>query len=286
MPLLGAHMSIAGGYYRAVEAAANFSMDVVQVFTKNNNQWRAKEITDAEAERFKKEMADKNVRRPLSHASYLINLGSANEELWQKSVAGMVVELERAGKLGIEYVVVHPGAANDAPVEEAIERVARGLNEIHASISKSAASVLLENTAGQGSSLGRKFEELAAIITQTRQPEKVGVCIDTCHCFAAGYDLRTQHEYEASFKSLDVLVGLAKIKAFHLNDSKKGLGSRVDRHEHIGHGQLGVEPFRLLLNDPRFADVPMYLETPKEGDCEGEHWDAVNMRTLRGLVGK
>ena len=126
----------------------------------------------------------------------------------------------------------------------------------------------------------------AAQLVRLGQPEPIGVCIDTCHCFAAGYDLRNPQDYEATFKNLDDVVGLAKVKAFHLNDSKKGLGSRVDRHEHIGHGQLGTEPFRLLLNDPRFADVPMYLETPKEGDCEGEHWDLVNMRTLRGLVGK
>jgi len=279
-------MSIAGGYYRAVEAAAQFWMDVVQVFTKNNNQWRAKEITDAEAERFKQELAETKMQQPLSHASYLINLGSANDELWQKSVDGMVVELERAGQLGIPYVVVHPGAANDEPVEEAIERVARGLNEIQASVSPAAAKVLLENTSGQGSCLGRRFEELGAIIGQTRQPERIGVCIDTCHCFAAGYDLRTEAAYRETFEQLDQLLGLARINAFHLNDSKKPLGSRVDRHEHIGRGQLGEEPFRLLLNDPRFAAIPMYLETPKEGDCEGEHRDAVNMRTLRGLVAR
>ncbi len=285
MPLLGAHMSIAGGYHRAVEAAASFGMEVVQLFTKNNNQWWAKEITQAEAEKFKSELVAKKVQQPLSHASYLINLGSPNPELWQKSVDGMIVELERAGQLGIRYVVVHPGAfTSDGNEADGIAAVVRGLDEIYGRISKQAADLLLENTAGQGSCLGHKWEHLAAMLEGAANRDRIGVCFDTCHAFAAGYDLRTKDVYRDSLKAFDDLIGLTKIKSFHLNDSKKGLGSRVDRHEHIGHGLLGAEAFRCLLNDERFTAVPMYLETPKEGDCDGEHWDVVNLRMLRGLV--
>jgi deoxyribonuclease-4 len=276
-------MSIAGGYHKAVDAAAELEMDVVQLFTKNNNQWRAKPISDVEAEAFQAALAKSGVTHPLSHSSYLINLAAPDDELWRKSIESMVVELERAEQLGIAYVVMHPGSYTTSSEEIGLARIAAGLDEIHRLLPKAKSQVLLENTAGQGSNLGWKFEQLAAILAQVKAPQRLGVCIDTCHAFAAGYPLIERREYLATIRALDEAVGLDKVRAFHLNDSKRELGSRVDRHEHIGHGHLGLEPFRHLLNDRRFRDIPMYLETPKD-DCNGEPWDAVNLRTLRGLV--
>lgn len=284
MPLLGAHMSIAGGYYKAVEAASSFQMDCVQIFTKNNNQWRAKEITRAEAEQFAAALKTHGIVKPLSHASYLINLAAEGEELWEKSIAGMVVELQRAEILGIPFVVVHPGAGVKLTEEAAIERVSQAINRVHQQVGDIGSQILLENTAGQGTCLGHRFEQLAEIISGVKHEDRVGVCIDTCHAFAAGYPLGTKEEYDALWAEFDKQLGRRRLQAIHLNDSKKGLGSRVDRHEHIGQGQLGLEPFRLLVNDPRLAEIPMYLETEKGENEDGEPFDAVNMRTLRSLV--
>lgn len=283
MPLLGAHMSIAGGYYKAVDAAAELGMDVVQLFTKNNNQWRAKPISDDEAQAFAAALAERKIARPLSHSSYLINLGAPDDELWQKSIDAMVVELERAEQLGIPFVVMHPGAFTTSCEEAGLERIVAGLDAIHQRLPKAKSKILLENTAGQGSCLGHRFEHLAIILERVRRRERLGICLDTCHAFAAGYPLGTKKEYQATMGELDRAVGLDNVQAVHLNDSKKELGSRVDRHEHIGEGKLGLEAFRLLLNDKRFRDRPMYLETPK-GQRDGEELDAINLRTLRGLV--
>jgi deoxyribonuclease-4 len=277
-------MSIAGGYYKAVDAAATFKMDCVQIFSKNNNQWRAKEITKAEADQFAGAMKTHGIVKPLSHASYLINLAAEADELWEKSIAGMVVELQRAALLGIPYVVVHPGAGVKLSEEAAVERVSQAINRVHQQVGEVGAQILLENTAGQGTCLGRRFEQLAAIIAGVKH-DRVGVCIDTCHAFAAGYPLGAQAEYDALWAEFDKHLGRRRLQAMHLNDSKKGLGSRVDRHEHIGQGQIGLEPFRMLLNDPRLAQTPMYLETEKGENEDGEPFDAVNMRTLRELEG-
>ena len=276
-------MSIAGGYYKAVEEARRCGCDVVQVFTKNNNQWRAKPITAAEADLFKSKLHELRIEHPLAHSSYLINLASPNAELWQKSVDSMVVELERAEQLGIPYVVVHPGASDGATAEEGVQRVIAAIDEIHRRTQKLSAMPLLENTAGQGSCLGCKFEQLAAMLDGVKLPARVGVCFDTCHAFAAGYPLATPEDFRATWKQFDAAVGLARLKAIHLNDSKRELGSRVDRHEHIGRGKLGSEPFRLLLADKRFRKIPMYLETEK-GEHEGEKWDVINLRVLRELA--
>ncbi len=282
-PLLGAHMSIAGGYYKAVEAAAKCEMQVVQLFTKNNNQWRAKPISEEESQAFKEALARLKVSQPLSHSSYLINLASPDDELWEKSIAAMVVELERAEQLGIQYVVMHPGSFTTSSEEAGLERIAAALDKLHKALPKAKSQVLLENTAGQGSNLGWQFEHLGKLLELVKAPQRLGVCIDTCHAFAAGYPLAERRDYLATFKKLENTVGLDKVKAFHLNDSKRELGSRVDRHEHIGEGHLGLEPFRHLLNDRRFRDVPMYLETPK-GERDGEDLDAINMRTLHSLI--
>ena len=283
MPPLGAHMSIAGGYYKAVEEAHRCGCDCVQLFTKNNNQWRAKPITDDEARLFKDALAKLGILHPISHSSYLINLATPDPELWQKSVESMLVELERADQLGIPYVVVHPGSYTTATEEEGLANVARAIDLIHQLRPRIASQAVLEITAGQGTSLGWKFAHLAAIIGTARKPERIGVCFDSCHAFAAGYDLADRKAYLAMWREFDQQLGLDRLKAIHLNDSKRERGSRIDRHEHIGHGKIGLAGFRHLLTDKRLQCVPMYLETPKE-NAGDEPWDVVNLRTLRGLV--
>lgn len=283
MPLLGAHLSIAGGYYKAADAAGKLGMDSVQVFTKNNNQWRAKTISDDDVRQFREAVAKHKLRLPTSHASYLINLGSFNDELWHKSIDAMVVELARATQLGIHGVVLHPGSHADRSEDEGVARVVAALDRIHDQAPATGARILLETTAGQGSSLGWMFEHLGAMLTQTAAGKRLGVCVDTCHLFAAGYPLIERKDYLATFRKFDQLIGIDRIAAFHLNDSKKDFGSRVDRHEHIGRGKLGLDPFRHVLTDKRFKQIPMYLETPK-GTHEGEDWDAINLRQLRELV--
>lgn len=282
-PILGAHMSISGGYFRAVEIARECGCECVQLFTKNNNQWRAKPITADDERLFQAALARLNIGHPISHASYLINLASPDPALWRKSVDAMVVELRRAEQLGIPFVVVHPGSHTTASADEGLAGVACALDDIHEQTADLTARCLLENTAGQGSNLGWQFEQLAAILNRVAQPDRVGVCFDTCHAFAAGYPLAERRDFLATFRDFDKLIGLDRIQAFHLNDSKREFGSRVDRHEHIGAGQLGLPPFQHLLNDKRFRRVPMYLETPK-GLHDGEEWDVTNLRTLRGLI--
>lgn len=284
MPILGSHLSIAGGYYKAVDSAHAVGCDCVQLFTKNNNQWRAKEITAAEVDQFRAALAEKKITHPLSHASYLINLASPAEELWRKSVDSLVVELQRADQLGIPYVVVHPGSHTTATEEEGISLIVKALDEIATRTQNLAAIPLLENVAGQGSNLGWKFEQLGGMLAGVKDRSRLGVCFDTCHAFAAGYPLGTPNEFQNTWNQFDRAVGIGLIKAFHLNDSKRELGSRVDRHEHIGEGEMGLEPFRLLLADKRFSKVPMYLETAKEKNAAGEEWDVVNLRVLRGLT--
>jgi len=283
MPLLGAHMSIAGGYYKAVEEAQRRGCDVVQLFTKNNTQWRAKPISGEEAVQFHAALAELKIRHPISHASYLINLASPVEALRRKSVEGMVIELARADQLGIPYVVVHPGAHTTGSADEGIALVAQSIDEIHHLAPAARANITLELTAGQGTCLGCKLEQLAAIVGQVKRGADVRVCLDTCHVFAAGYDIRDRKAYLAMWRQFDNLLGLSRLAAIHLNDSKRELGSRVDRHEHIGRGRIGCEGFRHLLRDKRFRRVPMYLETPK-GDHNGEPWDVINLRALRELA--
>lgn len=283
MPILGAHMSIAGGYYKAVEAAAKAGCDCVQIFTKNNSQWRAKPISEQDVELFQGKLAEHSITHPLSHASYLINLASPKPDLRTKSIDAMVVELERADKLGVPYVVFHPGSYTTTDEQTGLAAIIDALDQIHSRTSKLAAIPLLENTAGQGSNLGWDFGHLGAIIKGVKQPDRLGVCIDTCHAFAAGHAMESPESYEQTINRMKRAFGIRRIKAFHLNDSKKPFGSRVDRHEHIGEGEMGLEPFRLLLSDKRFANVPMYLETEK-GERDGVDYDVLNLRTLRGLV--
>jgi deoxyribonuclease-4 len=278
-------MSITGGYYRAVERAREAGCDCVQLFTKNNNQWRAKELTDADADRFQAALAETGIRHPLAHDSYLINLATPDDGLWTQSTDALRTELLRAEKLGIPYVVTHPGAFTTSSEEAGIARIVAALETIHRQTAGIRSQVLLENTAGQGSNLGWRFEHLAAILQGLAGVAVIGgVCIDTCHTWAAGYPLQTADDYAATIAELDRLVGLDRVKAIHLNDSKQGLGSRVDRHAHIGQGKLGLEAFRHLLGDPRFGQTPMYLETAKEQNVDGEEMDVVNLRVLRSLL--
>lgn len=282
-PLLGAHMSIAGGYYKAVEAAAELGMDVVQLFTKNNNQWRAKPLSPADIDEFHAALKQTGVKFPCAHDSYLINLASPDDALWQKSLEAFTVELERAEALGLIGVVMHPGAFVSSSEEQGLARIIAALDEVHRHTAGFKTQTLLETTAGQGTNLGHRFEHLGRIVSDVAMPERIGVCVDTCHIFAAGYPLSTREEYAATMAEFDRLIGLDRIRAFHLNDSVRELGSRVDRHAKIGGGKLGIEPFRHLLNDRRFCKVPMYMETPK-GEEAGEPLDAINLRTLRALV--
>ena len=276
-------MSIAGGYYKAVEAAASFGMSTCQLFTKNNNQWAAKPLSSQDLDDFKNCLKQTGVSQPVAHDSYLINLASPDDILWKKSIEAFKHELERAEALGLIGVVMHPGAYVSSTPEEGLRRIVEALDNIHAATAGYQTLTLLETTAGQGSTLGARFEELAWIIDNSAFPQRLGVCVDTCHIFSAGYPLIAAADYAATFAEFDRLIGVSRIKAFHLNDSLKPFASRVDRHAHIGRGSLGLEPFRHLLNDPRFVKVPMYLETPK-GEEDGEQLDAINLRTLQSLV--
>jgi len=283
MPLLGSHLSIAGGYYKAARAAAALGMDTVQIFTKNNNQWRGKPLTDAECAEFQKAVREGNLRLPCAHNSYLINLASPSDELRSRSIDAMTIEVERAEALGLAGLVMHPGSSLDGGEEAGLVRVVESLDEVHRRTPGCRVQIWVEATAGQGSNLGHRFEHLATILGGVRESERLGICLDTCHIFAAGYPLKTRSEYDATFQEFDDLVGVGRVRAFHLNDSKKPRGSRVDRHEHLGEGEIGLEPFGWLMNDSRFAELPMYLETKKE-DRDGEPMDAVNLRRLRELV--
>ena len=290
MPYFGVHESISGGHDQAVSAAADAGFDCVQLFSKNSAQWHAKPLTEKEGERFQQALQQRNIRFPMVHDSYLINLASGKEELRQKSISAFADEMERTTILGIPWIVMHPGSPTGDESTNAEENGLRRIAQAFDILFQQTASpvmILLETTAGQGTNLGWKFEHLARIIELSTFPKRFGVCVDTCHITAAGYSLASPKEYAETFEKFDHIIGLDRLMAFHLNDSVKGIGSRVDRHAHIGHGTLGLEPFRLLVNDPRFAELPMYLETPKgmvEVNGEMTDWDVVNLNTLKSLL--
>jgi deoxyribonuclease-4 len=283
MPLLGSHLSIAGGYYKAVEAAAALQMDCVQIFTKNNNQWKGKFLSAEDVTLFRDAVERTGIRMPCGHDSYLINLASPTESLWQQSLEAFVIEIERADALGLAGLVIHPGSRVDSTEEEGLTRIVLAINEALRRTPRATVQIWLETTAGQGSSLGHRFEHLRTILDGVHERQRLGVCVDSCHVFAAGYPLSAAGEYQKTMAHFDTVVGIDWIRAFHLNDSKRELGSRVDRHEHIGQGHLGREAFRNILNDPRFAALPMYLETRK-GIVDGRSLDAMNLAVLRQLM--
>ena len=279
---LGSHLSIAGGHDRAVRKADTLGMSAVAVFTKSNNQWRAAALTDAHVAAFKGAMAESGVGDAVGHNSYLINLASPDDTLWEKSIAAMIVEVERGEALGLTDLVAHPGAHVGTGEEAGLARIARGLDAVHKATKGVRLKIALETTAGQGSCLGHRFEHLGAILDGVAEPERLGVCLDTCHVFAAGYSLETPDQYNGTIADLERAVGTGRVRVLHLNDSLKGPGSRVDRHAGIGRGLMGLAPFRHVVNDPRFAEVPMILETPK-GVEDGVELDAINLETLRQL---
>jgi deoxyribonuclease-4 len=281
MHLLGAHMSIEKSHALAIDRAAAFDMTALQIFTKNASRWAAKPIEPAAADVFRERLAGSDIRFTVAHDSYLINMGSPDDALWEKSLNAFQDEMARCAQLGVPYLVTHPGAHMGTGVDAGIGRVAAGLNRLFDEDPANPTVVLLETTAGQGTTLGSKFEELAGIIDQVENKDRVAVCFDTCHVFAAGYDLRTPETYEVTMRAFDDIIGLDRLVTFHLNDSKKGLGLRTDRHAHIGEGELGLDAFRLLLTDARFADTPGVLETPKDDDELG---DQRNLRTLREMA--
>lgn len=283
MAILGAHQSIAGGYHKALERARERGCDCTQIFTKNTNQWRAKEITADEARLFREAVAEMGIACPLAHDSYLVNLASPDKDLWRMSIDAMIQELLRAATLGIPWVVAHPGAYTSGSEAEGLRRIVAAVDEVLTQTRGKPVGCLLETTAGQGTAIGWRFEHLAEILAHAQAPERLGVCFDTCHVFAAGYGLGTQAEYRATMKQFDQVVGLDQIRAFHLNDSLRERGSRVDRHAHIGCGKIGLEAFRCLLRDRRFRKLPMVLETPK-GEDDGVDWDVFNLTKLRALA--
>lgn len=280
---LGAHMSISGGLHLAIDRAVAAGCGVLQIFTRNSNQWKGKPVSDADTALFRQKFADSGLHEIISHDIYLINLAAPPGETRDKSLAAFRDELETCARLGIARVVMHPGSHLADPPQAGLERVVEAFDQLFEEVPQFEGRVLVETTAGQGSNLGRTFEELAAIIDGSRFPHKFGVCFDTCHTFAAGYDTASEEGYRDTMEQFDRLIGLERLQCFHFNDSKKGLGSRVDRHEHIGQGTLGLNPFRFILNDPRFEKIPKILETPK-GD--NDEMDAVNLELLRGLVGQ
>ena len=283
MPLLGAHQSIAGGLHLAVDRIDQVGGEALQIFTANQRQWRVPPLTEKSVALFLEQARARSSMPVASHASYLINLAASQEEKARQAVAAFVEELRRCQRLGIRFVVIHPGSHGGSGVEAGLAMVARHLDQAlaEARVPDTVLKVLLETTAGQGTSLGSTFAELGWLLQQSRYPGHLGICVDTCHVFAAGYDLTTASAYTQTLQQLEQDVGCQQICWFHLNDSQKGCGSKVDRHEHIGQGAIGLEGFRLLVNDSRFAKHPMTLETPKG---ENLHEDAINLQRLRSLM--
>jgi deoxyribonuclease-4 len=280
-PLLGAHMSIAGGVDKSLLLGKTVDCDAIQIFTKSSRQWASSPYTKDEIEAFARNHKETGIKTIIAHDSYLLNLGSPEPGLRKKSVMAFIDELERCETLVIPNLVAHPGSHVGAGEEEGIKTIARSIDEIHTACPGYQAKVTLEITAGQGSNLGYRFEQIGRMFDATKENERLRVCFDTEHAFAAGYDIRSKEGYEHTFVEFDEAIGLDRLAAFHLNDSKKELNSRVDRHEHIGKGHLGLEAFRLLLNDPRFWGLPMCLETPKGPDLEE---DRQNLTLLRSLI--
>ncbi len=280
-PLLGAHMSIAGGVDKALLQGKEIGCDTVQLFTKSSRQWVSKPLGAEEVANFHAAMRTTGFTTVVAHDSYLYNFAAPDDTLRRKSVNGLIDEMERCEALGVTYLIAHPGAHMGAGEAAGIQTIAKSLNEMHTACPGYTTQLALEVTAGQGSNLGYRFQHVRQMLDATVAPERLRVCFDTEHAFAAGYDFRTAEGYARTFTEFDDEIGLDLLVAFHLNDAKKDLGCRVDRHEHIGKGCIGLEAFRLLLNDIRFWGLPMCLETPKSKDC---HEDRENLATLRSLL--
>jgi deoxyribonuclease-4 len=277
----GAHCSTSGGVWKALERAASINCEIVQIFVKNNMQWFGKPHSPNDLALYANQLASQKFSCVFGHTGYLINLGAPPSENRDKSIKSLIQEISFATDLGVPFLVLHPGAHLGSGEENCIKQIVAGLDEAFAATKTSAVRIALENTAGQGSCLGHKISHLAVVFDKVKKPERLGVCLDTAHFFAAGYDIRTPKGWDAAIKEVDSLIGLKQILAFHLNDSKTDLGSRVDRHEHIGKGKIGKEAFRYIVNDSRFKYSPGCLETPKGKEMRE---DVENLATLRSLV--
>ncbi len=281
MVLLGAHISISGGIYKAPQRGRELGCDAIQIFTRSQRQWNAKPLSEEDIKRFKENVVKYKIRAVIVHASYLVNLGSPNDDTFKKSLNAIIDDARRAEALGIRYLVFHPGAHMNAGEDFAIKRIAEGLNKAIEETEGFKVMFLLETTAGQGTNVGYRFEHIAQIIDLVDDKSRVGACLDTAHIFAAGYDITSREKYEQTIDLFDEIIGLKRLKVFHLNDSKKELGSRIDRHEHIGKGLIGLDGFRFILNDKRFRNHPMILETPG-----AEKYYKENLSVLRSLIKK
>jgi len=281
--LLGAHMSIAGGVFNAFAQGEESGCTTIQIFTKSSNQWRAKELTDEEVEKYHSEQKRTGIDPVIAHDSYLINLGSPDKALIKKSREAFLVEMQRCEILKIPYLVTHPGSHLGKGEEWGIKRIAQSLDRLHEKAAGFNVKIALETTAGQGTNLGYRFEQIASMIEQTSEPNRLAVCVDTCHIFAAGYDITTKKAYEQTISEFDRIIGLKRLAVIHFNDSKRELGSRVDRHSHIGEGNIGEEAFGFFMRDKRFDKIPKLLETPKGDDGE---MDRINLGKLRKLAEK
>ncbi|HDS01365.1 MAG TPA: deoxyribonuclease IV [candidate division Zixibacteria bacterium] len=278
-PLIGAHMSIAGGVFNAIAHGVEMDCATIQLFTKSNNQWKAKILTDEEVEQYFKDRVKAGINPVVAHTSYLINIASPKEDIYIKSVESLIEEIERCHVLGIDDLVLHPGSYLDTTEEIGIQKIVDTLNSIFEKTHKLKTRIALETTAGQGTNLGYKFEQLARMIDGIENKTRVSVCMDTCHIFAAGYDIRDKKSYEKTIRQFDDIIGLSYLKAMHLNDSKMELGRKRDRHEHLGKGFIGADAFRFIMQDKRLKNIPKLLETPKERD--GIKMDKVNLDLLR-----
>ena len=278
--LLGAHISIADGFGESLIRGKNIGCDTIQIFVKSNIQWKARDIENFEIQEFFFNKRETKIDPVIAHSSYLINLASSNKRIRNLSIMSFIKELKMAKELKIQYFIFHPGYHKGAGLKKGIKLIAKALNQI---ISKdnSRIIILLETTSGQGSSIGYRFEQLADIINLVNKKRRIGVCFDTCHVFSAGYEIRNRKDYEKTFDEYEKIIGIKRLKVFHLNDSKGDLGSRIDRHQHIGKGYLGLKPFRFILNDKRFQNIPMIIETPKDG---GYKKDIENLTILRSLI--
>ena len=289
---IGAHMSIAGGISKAVDRALVHGCEALQIFAKNASQWQGKPLDPADVTAFRSGVERTGITPVVSHASYLINMATTFPALREQSLAALVDELDRAHALGLLGVVIHPGTCTAGTEEDALRLVAEAVREAFAARPRRRTMVILEHTAGQGRTLGYRFEHLAAIIRHLRGSARIGVCLDTCHLVASGYDIVSDAGYRDTFDAFERIVGLERLKVFHANDSKKPCGSRVDRHEHIGRGCLGEAPFRRILHDRRFAGLPMLIETEKSkdsgtsGTLTADPFDLKNLQTLRRLRGE
>ena len=273
--LLGVHCSIGGGYVNAFIEAERLGINTFQIFTKNQRQWREKEVSEIEASTFRENLIKYKITKACSHTTYLINLASANETIRENSIFSLASEVKRCQSLGLAYTVLHPGSYIHSTLNEGIDKIVDALHAVFEITANSEVKVLLENTAGQGSSIGGKFKHLSDIIRQVDSP-RIGICFDTCHAFASGYDIRTKTGFEDTMDEIDQYIGLNNLHVFHLNDSKGDLGSHLDRHEHIGRGKIGLVPFQQIIN--KFPDVTKVLETSKANDMDRE-----NLKILKNL---